>query len=179
MTRHRFLHSRSLAAVLAGAALSLAACGTATVDNTESTETDVPSASVSASSSTSSSAAKGSGSSSQATGSGGREARDGSVNEVTELPEGEERAKEEEDYLAGLADSGVDFDKEKKTEEQTGLEDQALAAGRAHCNLDDSPLADVLIPMAAGQFVEQGLFDGTPQQLEGIMIDAAKSKLCG
>lgn len=166
----------SLAAVLTGGALTLAACGGSTVDNTESSSTDVPSASTtpSASQSVTSSAPSGSG----ATASREPEARDGSVNEVTTLPSSEEREKQEEDYLAALTDGGVDFDAAKEETSQSGLEDQALAAGHSQCDLEGSPVAEILIPLAAGQFVEQGLFDGTPQQLEGIMIDNAKSKLC-
>lgn len=155
----------------------LASCGSSTVDNAEdSNATGQTIPSVSASKTTKNTAAASADISGRELSSA--EPQDGSIKEVDGIPSTAERTQEDKDFLESLTKKGVDFSDNKEVQKTGGLEDQVVAAGNAHCQLRDKDIEDVFIPMAAGQIVEQGLFDGTPQELEGILIDAAKSAYC-
>src|SRR5699024_4166696 len=87
-------------------------------------------------------------------GASGKGAQDGAVEEVEDVPEGEDRSEGEESFLAALEKSGVHFDKVDEAS-RNAVESQIIAAGYHHCRESDTPL----IGVAAGQMLGQGLVE--------------------
>src|SRR5699024_7482500 len=87
-------------------------------------------------------------------GASGKGAQDGAVEEVEDVPEGEDRSEGEESFLAALEKSGVHFDKVDEAS-RNAVESQIIAAGYHHCRESDTPL----IGVAAGQMLAQGRVD--------------------
>lgn len=173
---------RSALAVSAGAcAILLAACGSgATVDNSEESSS-VPSVTTSTAkpsdaptSETPQDAQGGSGDGQAAGGS----AEDGGVNEVDQVPTEAQRTPEDGKYLTILQDEGIDVSKADGAGNPGGLEDQLIAAGRAHCEAKNAGKPDVFLPVAAGQISSMGVYEGEPQKAEQIMQDAATKAYC-
>ena len=121
---------RKLVVVGAALCLTLAGCGSATVDSEPSQETEV--APLERESEAPTSAEETSSKSQE-----DRGAREISEIPTAELPESEAK------YLGRLKDAGVNVD---------GVEDQLLGAGKAACDENDVTLSAV-----AGQLVEQQL----------------------
>lgn len=177
-------------AILASLTLlgAASACGTgSTVDNSEQADnTAVPSVSASAKPDKGDDKgkddSKDEGASSGDHGATGKGTQDGAVEEVEDVPEGDDRSEEEEHFLAALEKSGVHFDKVDDAD-RNAVESQIIAAGYHHCRESDTPL----IGVAAGQMLAQGLVDppkgddALTQKFESMMKDlrtAADENLC-
>ena len=186
--RRRSLHRGWLAAPVLAVALSggLVACGSdSTVDNNakSSSESSVPSVSSSATSSSakSSESDASSASSTAESSSSGQSptvtAADGSVQEVDEVPAGEGRAREDEDFLKELTSKGVDFNKVGDKSASANLQDQVIAAAKASCQENGDERIRDYLPMAAGQLQAQGVVD-KPEDAAKVIQDAAKKVYC-
>ena len=162
----------SVAAVLLAAGALLAGCGSATVDESEATETSVAplerSASASsaaasgASSETSTSTSENSsaGSSSRGT---GDEPEDRGAREVSEIPAPAPDEGPNQDFLAAVSQGGVNTD---------GVEDQLIGAAQASCQGDA-----VTVPAVAGQLIEQGRSELSHEQLIQLITERGRA-LC-
>lgn len=173
---------RSALGMTAGACvLLLAACGSdATVDNSDNSST-VPSVTTSTAKPSDAPTpvnpedAQGNAGDNQANGGA---AQDGNVNEVDQVPTQASRTPEDEKYLSMLKDKGVDVTKAEGSDKTGGLEDQVIAAGRAHCEAKKDNKPDIFLPVAAGQLTTMGVYQGEPQEAEKIMQDAATEAYC-
>ncbi|WJY71886.1 DUF732 domain-containing protein [Corynebacterium auriscanis] len=187
--RRRSFNRGWLVAPLAAALLSggLVACGSdSTVDNnadSSSTASSVPSVSASASATSSqtsdSDAPSDSNSASPEPEQGGpmTTARDGSVEEIDEVPAGAGRTAEDDDFLNELKNKGIDFDKAGDKNASASLQDQVIAAARASCQEGSDDRIQNYLPMAAGQMQAQGVVD-KPEEAAKTIQDAAKKVYC-
>ena len=142
---------RKLVVVGAALCLTLAGCGSATVDSEPSQETEV--APLERESEAPTSAEETSSKSQE-----DRGAREISEIPTAELPESEAK------YLGRLKDAGVNVD---------GVEDQLLGAGQGACGEDE-----ITIPAVAGQLIEQQRSDMDYEELTKLLQDNARSALC-
>ena len=163
----------SVAAVLLAAGALLAGCGSATVDESEATETSVAplersasasSAASGASSETSTSASENSsaGSSSRGT---GDEPEDRGAREVSEIPAPAPDEGPNQDFLAAVSQGGVNTD---------GVEDQLIGAAQASCQGDA-----VTVPAVAGQLIEQGRSELSHEQLTQLITEQGRALCAG
>lgn len=143
---------------------ALTACGGATVDSDDVTETAATSATETATSATESgtaSATESATASSSRNGAGDQPARE--VETVpTQVPS---YAPEEQAFLDHLRQNGVNVD---------GLEDQLTATGFTVCD-DDTITRDAV----AGQLVEQRRTDMDAGTVATLLSDTARANLCG
>ena len=143
---------------------ALTACGGATVDSEDVTETAATSATETATSATESgtaSATESATASSSRNGAGDQPARE--VETVpTQVPA---YAPEEQAFLDHLRQNGVNVD---------GLEDQLTATGFTVCD-DDTITRDAV----AGQLVEQRRTDMDAGTVATLLSDTARANLCG
>lgn len=181
--RHEWFSMPLVAIALSG---GLVACGSdSTVENDakSSGESSVPSVSSSAASSSanpSESDAPSDSSAAESSSSGESPAvtaPDGSVREVDEVPAGEGRTREDEDFLKELTDKGVDFNKAGDKNASANLQNQVLAAARASCQEHGDDRIQNYLPMAAGQLQAQGVVD-KPEEAAKVIQDAAKKVYC-
>lgn len=142
---------RKLVVVGAALCLTLAGCGSATVDSEPSQETEV--APLERESEAPTSAEETSSKSQE-----DRGAREISEIPTAELPESEAK------YLGRLKDAGVNVD---------GVEDQLLGAGKAVCDENDVTLFAV-----AGQLVEQQRTTMGFEELSKLITDSARTGIC-
>ncbi|MBV7296066.1 DUF732 domain-containing protein [Corynebacterium sp. TAE3-ERU12] len=73
----------------------------------------------------------------------------------------------DEDYLLAITDFGVDI---------SGTEDQLIAAGHAHCNGTESDKA--IVDAAAGQLVAQGRTEKKPEEVSAVIAKSADKAYC-
>ena len=143
---------------------ALTACGGATVDSEDVTETAATSATETATSATESGTAS---ATESATGSSSRNgAGDQPAREVETVPtQVPSYAPEEQAFLDHLRQNGVNVD---------GLEDQLTATGFTVCD-DDTITRDAV----AGQLVEQRRTDMDAGTVATLLSDTARANLCG
>ncbi len=152
----------------AASAAALTACGGATVDSDEVTETPTVTSEVTETESSSSSSATPSSATTTArerSSSIGNGPEDQPAREVTDVPQQASAfSPQEEAYLAQLRESGVNVD---------GIEDQLTATGATVC-------ADNLITRdaVAGQLVEQRRTDMDAAGVAALISDTARANLC-
>lgn len=150
---------------------ALTACGGATVDSEDVTETAATSATETATSATESGTASATesatASSAAAPGSSSRNgAGDQPAREVETVPtQVPSYAPEEQAFLDHLRQNGVNVD---------GLEDQLTATGFTVCD-DDTITRDAV----AGQLVEQRRTDMDARTVATLLSDTARANLCG
>ena len=158
----------ALCLATAASAAALTACGGATVDSDEVTETPTVTSEVTETESSSSSSATPSSATTTArerSSSIGNGPEDQPAREVTEVPQQASAfSPQEEAYLAQLRESGVNVD---------GIEDQLTATGATVC-------ADNLITRdaVAGQLVEQRRTDMDAAGVAALISDTARANLC-
>lgn len=158
----------ALCLATAASAAALTACGGATVDSDEVTETPTVTSEVTETESSSSSTATPSSAKTTArerSSSIGNGPEDQPAREVTEVPQQASAfSPQEEAYLAQLRESGVNVD---------GIEDQLTATGATVC-------ADNLITRdaVAGQLVEQRRTDMDAAGVAALISDTARANLC-
>ena len=143
-------------------ASAVAACGGATVDSDDVTETPTVTEEVTETASSTSSVSSSPAPRSSSVGNG---PVDQPAREVTEVsPQASAFSPEEEAYLATLRESGVNVD---------GIEDQLTATGATVC-------ADNLITRdaVAGQLVEQRRTDMDAAGVAALISDTARANLC-
>lgn len=154
------------AAVLLAAGTLLSACGSATVDENEATDTSVaplerssgePSASKPSESSAS---ASGDAPTERTT---GEEPEDRGAREVSEIPTPAPAQGPDRDFLAAVAETGVNID---------GVEDQLVGAAQASCQGDT-----VTVPAVAGQLIEQGRTELSHEDVVQLITEQG-NKLC-
>ena len=172
-TRRLSSSARVTAAALLAAGALLAGCGSATVDESEATETSVAplerssgSSEGAESSSTSSSAASSSDKASSGSGSSrgsGEEPEDRGAREISEIPAPAPAEGPHQEFLAALSDGGVNTE---------GVEDQLVGAAQAACQGDT-----VTVPAVAGQLIEQGRSELSHEQLTQLISEKG-SALC-
>ena len=146
-------------------ASAVAACGGATVDSDDVTETPTVTEEVTETASSTSSESSVSSSPAPRSSSIGNGPVDQPAREVTEVsPQASAFSPEEEAYLATLRESGVNID---------GIEDQLTATGATVC-------ADNLITRdaVAGQLVEQRRTDMDAAGVAALISDTARANLC-
>lgn len=151
----------------AASAAALTACGGATVDSDEVTETPTVTSEVTETESSSSSSATPSSATTprERSSSIGNGPEDQPAREVTDVPQQASAfSPQEEAYLAQLRESGVNVD---------GIEDQLTATGATVC-------ADNLITRdaVAGQLVEQRRTDMDAAGVAALISDTARANLC-
>lgn len=152
----------------AASAAALTACGGATVDSDEVTETPTVTSEVTETETSSSSSATPSSATTTArerSSSIGNGPEDQPAREVTDVPQQASAfSPQEEAYLAQLRESGVNVD---------GIEDQLTATGATVC-------ADNLITRdaVAGQLVEQRRTDMDAAGVAALISDTARANLC-
>ena len=158
----------ALCLATAASAAALTACGGATVDSDEVTETPTVTSEVTETESSSSSSATPSSATTTArerSSSIGNGPEDQPAREVTDVPQQASAfSPQEEAYLAQLRESGVNVD---------GIEDQLTATGATVC-------ADNLITRdaVAGQLVEQRRTDMDAAGVAALISDTARANLC-
>lgn len=172
-TRRLSSSARVTAAALLAAGALLAGCGSATVDESEATETSVAplerssgSSEGAESSSTSSSAASSSDKASSGSGSSrgsGEEPEDRGAREISEIPAPAPAEGPHQEFLSAISDGGVNTD---------GVEDQLVGAAQAACQGDT-----VTVPAVAGQLIEQGRSELSHEQLTQLISEKG-SALC-
>ena len=152
----------------AAAAVALAACGGATVDSDDVTETPTVASETTEAeteSETETASSSVAPSSSAVVPSHGKRADDHPAREVTDVPEQASAfTPQEEAYLATLRESGVNVD---------GIEDQLTATGATVC-ADDLITRDAV----AGQLVEQRRTDMDAAGVAALISDTARANLC-
>lgn len=161
-----------LAAALAGA-LTLTACGEATVENDPATATSVAPLER-APREGASTAASESDEPTTTRPSAGRPAdpqpQDQGAREVEEVPEQEvPRSAEDVTFLGDLSDEGIDV---------KGVEDQLIGTAATVCGGGDNGLTAATLPAVAGQLVEQGRTDKSADEVVSIIETAAKNTYC-
>lgn len=145
---------RKLVVVGAALCLTLAGCGSATVDSEPPQETEV--APLERESDTPTSAEETSSAPSKAQ-------EDRGAREISEIPSAEVPESEAK-YLGKLKDAGVNVD---------GVEDQLLGAGKAACDEND-----VILSAVAGQLVEQQRTTMGFEELSKLITDSARTGIC-
>lgn len=153
------------AAVLLAAGTLLSACGSATVDEGDATETSVAPLERSSVASGESSASKASESSasSSAERTPGEEPEDRGAREISEIPTPVPAQGPDQDFLAAVAEKGVNID---------GVEDQLVGAAQASCQGDA-----VTVPAVAGQLIEQGRTELSHEDVVQLITEQG-NKLC-
>lgn len=153
------------AAVLLAAGTLLSACGSATVDEGDATETSVAPLERSSVASGESSASKASESSasSSAERTPGEEPEDRGAREISEIPTPAPAQGPDQDFLAAVAEKGVNID---------GVEDQLVGAAQASCQGDA-----VTVPAVAGQLIEQGRTELSHEDVVQLITEQG-NKLC-
>lgn len=172
-----------LAAALVSA-LSLSACGGATVEDDSTTSTSVeplersPRSSEAASPSEDQTAAN----DSESAGSNEQDAsrqpapgpepqpEDQAAQEIDEIPAQETpRSAEDVSYLGAFSDSDIDVN---------GVEEQMIATARMVCSPDEAGIGQSVVPAVAGQLVEQGRTDRTVDETVALIEDSARQAYC-
>ncbi|KHO30677.1 hypothetical protein [Corynebacterium minutissimum] len=167
-TRRLNSSARVTAAALLAAGALLAGCGSATVDESEATETSVAplersagsSEGAESSSTSNSSAASSSDKASSGSGSSrgsGEETEDRGAREISEIPAPAPAEGPHQEFLAALSDGGVNTE---------GVEDQLVGAAQAACQGDT-----VTVPAVAGQLIEQGRSELSHEQLTQLISE--------
>ena len=153
------------AAVLLAAGTLLSACGSATVDEGDATETSVAPLERSSAASGESSASKASESSASAPSerTSGEEPEDRGAREISEIPSPAPAQGPDQDFLAAVAEKGVNID---------GVEDQLVGAAQASCQGDA-----VTVPAVAGQLIEQGRTELSHEDVVQLITEQG-NKLC-
>lgn len=153
------------AAVLLAAGTLLSACGSATVDEGDATETSVAPLERSSVASGESSASKASESSASASAerTPGEEPEDRGAREISEIPTPAPAQGPDQDFLAAVAEKGVSID---------GVEDQLVGAAQASCQGDA-----VTVPAVAGQLIEQGRTELSHEDVVQLITEQG-NKLC-
>lgn len=153
------------AAVLLAAGTLLSACGSATVDEGDATETSVAPLERSSAASGESSASKASESSASAPAerTSGEEPEDRGAREISEIPTPAPAQGPDQDFLAAVAEKGVNID---------GVEDQLVGAAQASCQGDA-----VTVPAVAGQLIEQGRTELSHEDVVQLITEQG-NKLC-
>ena len=142
---------RKLVVVGAALCLTLAGCGSATVDSEPSQETEVAPLERESEAPTSA----------EETSSKSQEDR--GAREISEIPSAEVPESDAK-YLDKLKDAGVNVD---------GVEDQLLGAGKAACDENE-----VTISAVAGQLIEQQRTTMGFEELSQLIKDSARSGIC-
>ena len=177
---------RSMAgAVALMASLSLAACGSATVDSDSEVSPDATVAPLERGDSgedsegSEESESENSEESSSASASTSKRAEDGEAASTSKSePAPEDRGAQEVEqaptpqvddsnsgYLDAVAGGGVDI---------AGVESQLVSAGNTACNPDD----EVTVPAVAGQLIEQGRTDKSIEEVIALINDQAQAAYC-
>ncbi|OFP66834.1 hypothetical protein HMPREF2978_04175 [Corynebacterium sp. HMSC074C01] len=153
------------AAVLLAAGTLLSACGSATVDEGDATETSVAPLERSSAASGESSASKASESSASAPAerTSGEEPEDRGAREISEIPSPAPPQGPDQDFLSAVAEKGVNVD---------GVEDQLVGAAQASCQGDA-----VTVPAVAGQLIEQGRTELSHEDVVQLITEQG-DKLC-
>lgn len=153
------------AAVLLVAGTLLSACGSATVDEGDATETSVAPLERSSAASGESSASKASESSASAPAerTPGEEPEDRGAREISEIPTPAPAQGPDQDFLDAVAEKGVNVD---------GVEDQLVGAAQASCQGDA-----VTVPAVAGQLIEQGRTELSHEDVVQLITEQG-NKLC-
>ena len=153
------------AAVLLAAGTLLSACGSATVDEGDATETSVAPLERSSVASGESSASKASESSASAPSerTSGEEPEDRGAREISEIPSPAPAQGPDQDFLSAVAEKGVNVD---------GVEDQLVGAAQASCQGDA-----VTVPAVAGQLIEQGRTELSHEDVVQLITEQG-DKLC-
>lgn len=172
-----------MAAAAATTLLGLTACGDdSTVDNSQS-EIAIPSVSESAKPSDSaadeSDGAESASSEAPAPNNPAPAPQDSGAEEVDSVPAAPTRTPEDEKFLNQLRDEGIDLAKLENGNAPGGMEDQLIAAARGYCQTEQAGSPDVFTALAAGQLKAQGVIDREPQDIQPIIVDAARSAYCG
>ncbi|MDO5669311.1 MAG: hypothetical protein Q4G50_04860 [Corynebacterium sp.] len=167
------MRTRALIAVLAGA-LTLTACGGATVDNDAATTTSVAPLERAPKQSTTTSEAPDEQEretpSRQQPRPADPEPQDRAAREVDEVPESSfPRTAEDVAYLGELSDEKIDVD---------GVEDQLIGTAATVCDGHDNELLNATLPAVAGQLIEQGRTDQSVEEVTDIIESAARSAYC-
>lgn len=166
-----------LVAALVGA-LTLTACGDATVDNDTVTETSVapleraPKKSTSAEDTAASETSE-----EEEEETAARRPRpaepqpqDQAAREVDEVPEAAlPRTPEDVHYLGEISDADINID---------GVEDQLIGTASTVCGGDESQLNRATLPAVAGQLIEQGRTDKSVEEVIEIIETAATDAYC-
>ncbi|GAB2513896.1 hypothetical protein CATRI_12430 [Corynebacterium atrinae] len=152
-----------LAIMALATAVVLAACGGTTVEEGSVTATSVAPLERSTAASESSSA-KASPSPTEA------QPQDQGAREVEEVPEQSvPRTKEDLAYLEDLSGSGIDV---------KGVESQMIGTAVTVCNPEGSGIDAVTVPAVAGQLVEQGRSNKSPEEIATLIENAARKAYC-
>lgn len=149
----------------AAAAVAVAACGGATVDSDDVTETPTVVSETTEAETSETTEASDTTATSAVVSSQSKRVDDQPAREVTEVPQQASAfTPQEEAYLATLRESGVNVD---------GIEDQLTATGATVC-------ADNLITRdaVAGQLVEQRRTDMDAAGVAALISDTARANLC-
>jgi hypothetical protein len=160
-----------LTAALTGA-LTLTACGGATVENDPTTATSVAPlerAPRTDASETTSEAGETTGRPTA-----GRpvepQPQDQGAREVDEVPEQQTpRSAEDVTFLGDLTDEGIDIE---------GVEDQLIGTASTVCGGGDDDLTTATLPAVAGQLVEQGRTDLPVEEVAALVEAAATNAYC-
>lgn len=170
-----------LAAALIGA-LTLTACGDATVDDNATTTTSIapldggPKETTSATTAPDSETENGDEGASES----GRPApdrprpapqpQDQGAREIDEIPDsGSPRTPADVQYLGDISDEDIDVE---------GVEDQLIGTAATVCDGGDGDLARSTLPAVAGQLIEQGRTDKSVDDVAAIIEAAAKNAYC-
>ena len=157
------------AAVLLAAGALLSGCGSATVEEGEATDTSVAPLERSSAASGGAAASKASAStasespSEQSERAQDDEPEDRGAREISEIPAPAPAQGPDQDFLAAVAEKGVNVD---------GVEDQLVGAAQASCQGDA-----VTVPAVAGQLIEQGRTELSHEELVRLITEQGR-KLC-
>lgn len=164
-----------LVAALVGA-LTLTACGDATVDNDTVTETSVapleraPKKSTSAEEAAATETTEEEGTAARRPRPAEPQPQDQAAREVDEVPEATlPRTPEDVHYLGEISDSDIDID---------GVEDQLIGTASTVCGGGESELNRATLPAVAGQLIEQGRTDKSVEEVVEIIETAATDAYC-
>lgn len=151
----------ALAAVVVAATLGVAACGEATVESSDVTETTRTTGATSTSRETTSSSARTSPRQADE-----RDIVEPGATRAESAPDGRQPlTADDEKFLDALIADGIDVQ---------GTEDQLIAAGHIHCGGED----DVVVEAVAGQIVAQGRAEGSESDVTGAIAEAAEAAYC-
>ena len=149
----------------AAAAVAVAACGGATVDSDDVTETPTVASETTEAGTSETTEASETTETSAVVSSQSNRVDDQPAREVTDVPQQASAfSPQEEAYLATLRESGVNVD---------GIEDQLTATGATVC-ADDLITRDAV----AGQLVEQRRTDMDAAGVAALISDTARANLC-
>ena len=164
-----------LVAALVGA-LTLTACGDATVDNDTVTETSVapleraPKKSTSAEETAASETSEEEETAARRPRPAEPQPQDQAAREVDEVPEAAlPRTPEDVHYLGEISDADINID---------GVEDQLIGTASTVCGGDESELNRATLPAVAGQLIEQGRTDKSVEEVVEIIETAATDAYC-